>query len=64
MAKFHNPISGETFVHTTRLDGKRDLKFGKTGSSLPGHIVLQPGGVPSYIRDTNGHVVADDLIKI
>ena len=63
MTKFHNPISGETFVHTIRPDGKRDLKFGKTGSSLPGHAVFQPGGNPSYIRDTNGHVIADDLIK-
>ena len=57
---FHNPISGETFVHRLRADGKRDLKYGKTGSSLPGHAVLFESGNVSYLRDVNGHVIADD----
>ena len=59
---FHNPDSGETFVHRERDDGKHDLKFGQTGSSLPGHAVFQEGGSLSYLRETDGHVVADDSI--
>lgn len=59
-ALFHNPSSGETFLHRDRDDGKRDLKFGKTGSSLPGHAVISQSGNVDYLRDSSGHVVADD----
>lgn len=57
---FHNPISGETLVHRDKADGKRDLKYGETGSWLPGHTVLNQNGIPSYIRDTDGRVIAND----
>lgn len=57
---FHNPLSGETLVHRDRKDGMRDLKYGETGSSLPGHSVLNQNGNPAYIRDTDGRVIADD----
>ncbi len=57
---FHNPLSGETLVTFERADGTRDLKFGDTGSSLPGHAVLRENGTPAYIRDTDGRVIADD----
>ena len=60
---FHNPVSGETFVRWERADGTRDLKFGETGSLLPGHAVLRENGIPAYIRDTDGRVIADDKIK-
>ena len=59
---FHNPYSGETFVHRDRADGMRDLKFGETGSSLPGHAVLDQNGIPSFIRDTDGRVIANDSL--
>lgn len=59
---WQNPFSGETFLHRDRSDGKRDLKFGQTGSSLPGHAVFLPNGNLSYLRDTNGHVIGDDKL--
>jgi len=59
---FHNPDSGETFVHHERDDGKRDLKFGQTDSSLPGHAVIEQSGNLSFLRETDGRVVADDRL--
>lgn len=59
---FHNPFSGETLIHQERDDGLRDLKIVRTGVSgdRGGHSVLYPSGIPSYIRDTDGRVIADD----
>lgn len=57
---FHNPNSDEIFVHRDRADGKRDLKFGDTGTNLEGHAVLGQNGNPSFIRDTDGRIIADD----
>lgn len=57
---FHNPSSGETFVHRDRDDGMRDLKFGETGTQLSGHVVLNQDGGMVYLRETDNHVVADD----
>ena len=59
---FHNPGSGETFVHRDRDDGKRDLKFGETGSSLPGHAVLGESGNVHFLRESDGRVIADDSL--
>jgi len=59
---FHNPSSGETLVHRNRADGMRDLKFGETGTCLPGHAVLNQNGTPAFIRDTDGRVIADDRL--
>lgn len=57
---FHNPLSGETFVHREREDGTRDLNFGPTGSELEGHAVLGKDGNLRYLRESDGRVVADD----
>ena len=57
---FHNLDSGESFVHRDRPDGKRDLKFGPTGSSLPGHAVLGQDGNVSFLRESDGRTVAND----
>jgi len=57
---FRNSLSGETLVHRDRNDGMRDLKFGETGTSLPGHVVLRQDGTPAFIRDVDGRVIADD----
>ena len=57
---FHNPETNETFVHREREDGTRDLHFGQTGSELEGHAVIDPNGNPRYLRETDGHVIADD----
>jgi hypothetical protein len=59
---FHNPDTGETFVHRDRDDGKRDLKFGETGSSLLGHAVFGKDNTLDFLRETDGRVVADDRI--
>ena len=59
---FENPSSGETLVHLTREDGTRDLFFSEKGSSVHGHAVLNKTGNPKYLRDTDGHVVADDQL--
>lgn len=57
---FHNPLSGETLVHRDRKDGMRGLKYGETGTSLRGHVVLNQNGNPVYIRDKDGRVIAND----
>jgi len=59
---FHNPLSGETFVHRDRADGMRDLKFGETRTHLEGHTVLDQSGIPSFIRDIDGRIIADDRL--
>jgi hypothetical protein len=59
---FHNFLSGETLVHRDRADGKRDLKFGETGTNLEGHAVLDQSGMPSFIRDTDGRIIANDRL--
>jgi hypothetical protein len=61
--KFNNPISGETLIHRDRPDGKKDLFWGPTGKSEHGHAVIKPNGNPSFIRDTDGRVIADDKFK-
>jgi len=56
---FRNEDSGETLVRQERADGKHDL-FVETGRGRHGHSVLDSNGNPSFIRDTDGRIIADD----
>lgn len=57
--RFTNPYSGETLIHRPRTDGKIDLFVTRTGSQTHDHSVLNPNGVPSFIRE-NGRIKCDD----
>ena len=51
---------GEFFRHVERADGTRDLYFGELGGSTYGHAVIDSGGNVKFVRESDGHVVADD----
>ena len=50
----------EFFRHTTRGDGTRDLLFGEIGARQHGHAVIGKNGRVEFIRESDGHVIADD----
>ena len=59
---------GEWFKHTEKEDGSRSLIWGTEGDNTGahGHAVIKENGNPSYIRESDGRVVADEnppLIK-
>ena len=52
--------NGEFFKHIEREDGTRELLFGETGAENHGHAVLDQHGNVQYLREQDGHVVAND----
>jgi|GEM_PF-5197129 len=50
----------EFFKHTERSDGTRDLFYGKISDSEHGHAVIDPNGIPKFIRESDGRIIADD----
>ncbi len=59
MAKEKSKAGGEFFTHKERSDGTRDLYYGPEGSSDHGHAVIDKNGNPTYIRESDGRVIAD-----
>jgi len=50
--------SGETFVHYDRTDGKRSLHI----EPSHGHVVLNPNGIPAFVREGRDRIIADDRL--
>lgn len=56
-------VGDEFFKHKERTDGARDLYHGDLGGAAHGHAVIDKNGNVKYLRESDGHVIADDKIK-
>lgn len=55
--------SSEFFVHEEKLDGSRNLYFGKMHDKIHGHAILDANGNVRYVRESDGRIIADDNMK-
>ena len=54
---------GEFFKHKERSDGTRELYYGDIGAGNHGHAVIDKSGNVKFLRESNGHIIANDKIK-